>query len=57
MTNEFRPLDKQQPLELTPDFPYESRHEFVAELAYRGGALSVHRTSTGSQPNKLCTLR
>jgi hypothetical protein len=35
MTNEFRPLDKQQPLELAPDFSYESRHEFVAELAYR----------------------
>ena len=35
MTNEFRALDKQQPLELTPDFPYESRHEFVAELAYK----------------------
>ena len=35
MTNEFRPLDKQQPLEITPDFPYESRHEFVEKLAYK----------------------
>jgi Protein of unknown function (DUF2934) len=23
-----------RPLELTPDFPYESRHEFVEKLAY-----------------------
>jgi Protein of unknown function (DUF2934) len=35
MPDESRPLDKQQPLELIPDFSYESRHEFVEELAYR----------------------
>jgi hypothetical protein len=29
MPHESRPPDKQQPLELTPDFLYESRHEFV----------------------------
>jgi hypothetical protein len=35
MPDESRPLDKQQPLELIPDFPYESRYEFVKELAYK----------------------
>ena len=35
MPDESRPLDKQQPLELIPDFPYESRHEFRARLAYK----------------------
>ena len=35
MPDESRALDKQQPLELIPDFPYESRHEFVEELAYK----------------------
>jgi hypothetical protein len=35
MPNESRSLDKQQPLELVPDFLYESRHEFVEKLAYR----------------------
>jgi hypothetical protein len=35
MPDESRPLDKQHPLELIPDFPYESRHEFVEELAYK----------------------
>jgi hypothetical protein len=35
MPGESRPLDRQQPLELIPDFPYESRHEFVEELAYK----------------------
>ena len=35
MPDESRPDDKQQPLELTPDFAYESRHEFVTELAYK----------------------
>jgi hypothetical protein len=34
MPDESRPLDKEQPLELIPDFPYESRHEFVTKLAY-----------------------
>jgi hypothetical protein len=32
MADESRP---QQPLELIPDFPYESRHEFVEKLAYK----------------------
>jgi hypothetical protein len=35
MPDESRPPDKQQPLELIPDFPYESRHEFVTKLAYK----------------------
>ncbi len=35
MPDESRPLDKQQPLELIPDFLYESRHEFVTKLAYK----------------------
>ena len=35
MPDESRPLDKQQPLELIPDFSYESRREFVEELAYK----------------------
>jgi hypothetical protein len=30
-----RTLDKQQPLELIPDFAYESRYEFVTKLAYK----------------------
>jgi hypothetical protein len=34
MPDESRPLDKQQPLELTTDFLGEDRHEFVAKLAY-----------------------
>lgn len=35
MPDETRPPDKQQPLELSPDFSYESRHEFVENLAYK----------------------
>lgn len=35
MSDEIRTFDKQQPLELIPDFPYESRHEFVEELAHK----------------------
>jgi hypothetical protein len=35
MPNESRPSDRQQPLELIPDFPYESRYEFVEQLAYK----------------------
>lgn len=27
--------EQQQPLELIPDHPYESRHEFVTNLAYK----------------------
>jgi hypothetical protein len=34
MPKKSRPPDKQQPLELTPEFSYESRREFVAKLAY-----------------------
>jgi hypothetical protein len=34
MPNESRPLDRQHPIELIPDFPYESRNEFIARLAY-----------------------
>jgi hypothetical protein len=35
MFDDPRPLDKQQPLELIPDFLYESHYEFVARLAYK----------------------
>jgi hypothetical protein len=35
MPDESRPSDKQKPLELIPDFSYESRHEFVEKLAYK----------------------
>ena len=35
MPNESRTPDKQQPMELTPDFLGEDRHEFVAKLAYK----------------------
>ena len=35
MPDESQPSDKQQPLELTPDFSYESRYEFVERLAYK----------------------
>jgi len=35
MPNGRQPMDGQQCVELTPDFPGESRHEFVANLAYR----------------------
>jgi hypothetical protein len=33
MPNESRPLDRQQPPELIPDFAYESHYEFVEKLA------------------------
>jgi len=35
MPDDSRPFDKQPPLELIPDFPYEDRHEFVEILAYK----------------------
>jgi hypothetical protein len=35
MPDESRRPDKEQPLDLTPDFLYESRHEFVSKLAYK----------------------
>jgi hypothetical protein len=35
MPDKTRRRDKQQPLELIPDFSYESRHEFVEKLAYK----------------------
>ena len=35
MPDGSRPPDKQQPMELIPDFLYESRHEFVTKLAYK----------------------
>jgi hypothetical protein len=34
MPGESHPPNKQQPLELVPDFSYESRHELVTNLAY-----------------------
>jgi hypothetical protein len=35
MPDRSLPLDKQRPLELIPDFSYESRYEFVEKLAYK----------------------
>ena len=35
MPNKIKSGDKQQPLELTPDFLGEGRHEFVAKLAHK----------------------
>ena len=61
MPDESRSSNKQHPIELIPDFLYESHYEFVTRLAYelweQRGAHSVRRTSTGSQRNKPCTRR
>jgi Protein of unknown function (DUF2934) len=35
MPDKLKSPDKQQPLELIPDFLGEDRHEFVAKLAYK----------------------
>ena len=35
MPNKLRSPAKQQPMELTTDFPGADRHEFVAKLAYK----------------------
>ncbi len=35
MPDDPRQFDKQQPLELIPDYPYESWHEFRERLAYK----------------------
>jgi Protein of unknown function (DUF2934) len=35
MSEEIKLANKQQPLELLPDFPAEDRREFVAKLAYK----------------------
>jgi hypothetical protein len=35
MLNELAEMNKQKPVELTPDFSYEDRHEFVKKLAYK----------------------
>ena len=35
MPDESQQHNKQQPLELIPDHPYESRYEFVEKLAYK----------------------
>jgi hypothetical protein len=35
MPDKFKSPDKQQALELIPDFLGEDRHEFVAKLAYK----------------------
>jgi DUF2934 family protein len=35
MPDDFRPPDRQQPIEFTTDFLGEDRHEFVAKLAYK----------------------
>jgi hypothetical protein len=48
MPNETRPPDRQQPLELVPDFSYESHYEFVERLAYK---LWVQRGSPLGSPD------
>jgi hypothetical protein len=35
MPNKSKSSDKQQPMELVPDFSYESRYEFVEKLAHK----------------------
>lgn len=35
MTALSHPPDQQQPIELIPDYSYESRYEFVENLAYK----------------------
>lgn len=35
MPDQLRSPDNQQPMQLTPDFLGEDRHEFVAKLAYK----------------------
>ena len=35
MPDESQPPDQQEPLDLIPDFPYESWHEFREGLAYK----------------------
>jgi hypothetical protein len=40
VSEESRPPDKEQPLELIPDFLYESRYEFLTRLAYKQGSTS-----------------
>ena len=48
MWNEPAEMDKQQPVELIPDFPYEDRHEFVERLAYK---LWVERGRPSGSPD------
>ena len=48
MSDKTRRRDKQQPLELIPDFAYESHYEFVARLAYK---LWVQRERPLSSPD------
>jgi hypothetical protein len=48
MPDESRQLGNQEPLELIPDSSYESRHEFVAKLAYK---LWEQRGSPLGSPN------
>jgi hypothetical protein len=52
MTNESNKIDGQEDVEFTPDFLGESRHEFVARLAYqhwegRGIPLGSPETCSG----------
>jgi hypothetical protein len=35
MPDESRPITKQHPLGLIPDFSFENRHEFADNLAYK----------------------
>jgi len=35
MANGLAGLDRQQPVQLIPDYLYEDRHEFVEKLAYK----------------------
>ena len=50
MPNELAEMDKQQPVELIPDFSYEDRHEFVRNLAYQAlGKEGAPSRFTGSR--------
>jgi hypothetical protein len=35
MSDDSRQFDPQRPLEIIPDYLYESRHEYVSNLAYK----------------------
>jgi hypothetical protein len=48
MPNESGPLDWQHPIELIPDFAYESHYEFVERLAYK---LWLQRGSPPGSPD------
>ena len=48
MPNELAEMDKQQPVELIPDFSYEDRHEFVTKAGLQ--ALGRERVDPHGSP-------